>query len=231
MTDFSTLGQVVAASFQDVWYGLITFAPKILAAIIIFLLGWLVGSVVGRWVAHIIRSLKVDNALREVGTEDVLAKAGFRLNVGNFIGGLVKWFLIIVFLVASLDILALTQVTDFLRGIVLAYLPNVIVASLILIIAAIIADALQRIVTGSARAANVSSAKFLGSLVKWAIWVFAVLIALYQLGIGQEIMNNIITGVVAMLALAGGLAFGLGGRDAAGRYIEKIRQETAHVRE
>lgn len=223
----NTWGQVIISSFQNIWFGVISFLPNLLAAIIIFLVGWLVGSVLGRWIAQIIRSLKVDNALREVGTDDALSKAGLRLNVGAFIGGLVKWFIIIVFLVAAAEVLGLQQITDFLRTIVLAYLPNVIVAALVLVIAAMIAEALQKITTASAMAAGVSSARFLGGLVKWAIWIFAILVAFSQLGIAPEIINILVIGVVSMLALAGGLAFGLGGRDAAGRYIEKMNREVA----
>lgn len=223
----NTWGQVIISSFQNIWFGVISFLPNLLAAIIIFLVGWLVGSVLGKWIAQVVRSLKIDNALREVGTDDALSKAGIRLNIGAFIGGLVKWFVIIVFLVASAEVLGLQQITGFLRTIVLAYLPNVIVAALVLVIAALIAEALQKIVSGSAMAAGVPSARFLGGLTKWAIWIFAILVALSQMGIGAEIINILVIGVVSMLALAGGLAFGLGSRDVAARYMEKMSREVA----
>ncbi len=223
-----TWGQVIISSFQNIWFGVISFLPNLLAAIIIFLVGWLVGSVLGKWIAQVIRSLKIDNALREVGTDEALSKAGIRLNAGAFIGGLVKWFVIIVFLVASAEVLGLQQITGFLRTIVLAYLPNVIVAALVLVIAAMIAEALQKIVAGSAMAAGVPSARFLGGLAKWAIWIFAILVALSQMGIGAEIINILVIGVVSMLALAGGLAFGLGSRDVAARYLEKMSREISH---
>jgi small-conductance mechanosensitive channel len=140
---------------------------------------------------------------------------------------LVKWFVIIVFLVASLEVLHLTQVTDFLRIVVENYLPNLVAAALILAVAALIADALQHLVSGSARAAGIPSSGFLGSLTKWAVWIFAILAALAQLGVAERLIEILLTGVVAMLALAGGLAFGLGGREAASRYIERLREEVA----
>lgn len=226
--ELSTWGQVIIASFQNIWFGVISFLPNLLAAIIIFLVGWLVGSVLGKWIAHLIRSLKIDNALREVGTDEALSRAGLRLNVGAFIGGLVKWFIVVVFLVAAAEVLGMQQITGFLRTIVLAYLPNVIVAAIILVIAALIATAIQKIVASSAMAAGVHSARFLGGLVKWAIWIFAILVALSQMGIGTDIINILIIGVVSMLALAGGLAFGLGGREAAGRYLDRITREVHH---
>ena len=100
-----------------------------------------------------------------------------------------------------------------------------IVAALILLVAAVIAEALQKIIAGSAMAAGVTTAKFLGGLTKWAIWIFALLVALSQVGIGRDIIVIVLQGVIYMLALAGGLAFGLGGKEAASRSIEKIREE------
>src|SRR3990167_6546462 len=97
----NTWGQVIISSFQNIWFGVISFLPNLLADIIIFLVGWLIGSVLGKWVSQLIRSLKIDNALREVGTDEALSKAGIHLNIGAFIGGLVKWFIIVVFLVAA----------------------------------------------------------------------------------------------------------------------------------
>ena len=219
---------VLTSSFQNLWYGVIAFLPNLLIALIIFLLGWLVGSILGKWIAQLFRALKVDNALREVGTDELLAKAGFRLNVGGFIGLLVKWFVIIVFLVASLEVLHLNQVTEFLRVVVQNYLPNLVAAALILAVAALIAEVLQKLVAGSVRAAGIHSAGFVGSITKWAVWIFALLAALAQLGVAARLIEILLTGVVAMLALAGGLAFGLGGRDAAEKYISRLKEEMSH---
>ena len=139
-----------------------------------------------------------------------------------------KWFLIIVFLVAALDVLGLTQVNIFLQEVVLLYLPQVIVAVLILLVAAVIAEVMQNIVIGTAKAAHMTSAHFLGSVTKWAIWIFAVLAALNQVGVATAFVQTLFTGIVVAVSLAVGLAFGLGGQDAAGRYLEKVRGEIAN---
>ena len=212
-------------SFQNLWEGVIGFAPKLIVAIIIFIIGLLVASIIGKFVSKIISSLKVDKVFQSVGVDEMLHKGGFTLNSGHFIGGLVKWFLVIVFLVASVDILGLNEVNNFLNDVVLGYLPNVIVAALILVVAAFIAHAMQRVVVGSAKAAGAPSTHFLGGLTKWSIWAFAILAALYQLGIAGAFAQTLFTGFVAMVAIAGGLAFGLGGRDAAARYVEKLRKD------
>ncbi len=167
--------QVLQNSFQGLWYGLVSFVPNLLVAIIIFIIGWLIGGVLGRWVAKLIKSLRVDHALAEVGTDDLLERAGFRLDAGAFVGGLVKWFFIVVFLLASVEVLGLSEVTNFLRQVVLGFLPNVIVAALVLVVGAVVAEVIQRLVTGSAMAAGVPSANLLGGISKWAVWVFALI--------------------------------------------------------
>src|SRR3989344_5383812 len=210
-----TWSNVLSASFQNLWWGVISFVPNVLVAIIIFVFGWLVGSVLGRWVAQLIKALKVDQALDGIGTGDLMARAGFRLDAGRFIGELVKWFIVVAFLVASTEVLGLTQVTNFLRGIVLGYLPNVIIAAFILIFVAIIGEVMQKVVTGMAKAAGVPSAGLAGTITRWAIWFFGFIAALLQLQVAVVLLQTLFTGLVAMLALAGGLAFGLGGRDAA----------------
>jgi len=220
-----TWSDVLVAAFQQLWGGTIMFIPKLIIAVIIFIIGWVIAVALGKLIAQIIRAFKIDKGLQALGIEEPLVKAGFHLDSGAFLGGLVRWFFIIVFLMAAIEVLGLSQVNTFLRDVVLGYLPNVIVAALILIVAAFVADATQRIVVGSAKAAGVPSTKLLGGITKWAIWVFAILAALYQLGIAGVFAQTIFTGFVAMLAIAGGLAFGLGGKDAASRYIERLRRD------
>ncbi|MCH7530050.1 hypothetical protein IIB50_02960 [Patescibacteria group bacterium] len=220
-----TWADVLTRSLYDLWLGIVDFVPNLVVALVIFAIGWVIGAVLGRVVAQIVKSLKVDSALRSAGLEDVFSRAGFELNAGRFLGGLVKWFIIIVFLVASLDVLKLTQVNVFLQEVVLFYLPQVIVAVLILLVAAVIAEVMQSVVIGSAKAAGIRSAHFLGSVARWAIWIFAVLAALNQLGVATAFVQTLFTGVVVALSLAVGLSFGLGGQEAAARYIEKMRDE------
>jgi hypothetical protein len=220
-----TWGDTISGAFQNIWMGVVAFLPNLIVAIVIFIIGWIVASLVGRLIAQLIKSVKLDSALEQAGFGAVVRRAGFELSSGGFIGGLVKWFVIVVFLVAAFDVLGLNQVNMFLQSVVLLYLPQVIVAVLILLVAIVIADALRKIVVGAAKAAGVKSANFLGTVTKWAIWIFALLAALVQLGIAVGFIQTLFTGVVVALSLAFGLSFGLGGQDAASRYIEKVRQE------
>jgi len=173
----NTWGDVLTKSFQDLWLGIVDFIPEFVVALVIFILGWIIGAVLGKAVAQILQALKLDNALRSAGFESAVSRAGFKLDSGAFVGELVKWFVIVVFLVASLDVLGLSQVNVFLQQVVLLFLPKVIVAVLIMLVAVVIAEAMQNLVVGSARAAHMRSANFLGTLTRWAIWVFAGLAA------------------------------------------------------
>jgi small-conductance mechanosensitive channel len=224
---FSTWAYGLQSSFQNIWIGFAQFVPNFLAAIIIFLVGWIVAALVGKAVAHLINLLKIDNALRGTEVERALNRGGFRLDIGRFIGGIVKWFIIVVFLVAALNVLGLDQVNVFLQQ-VLAYIPQIVVAVFILLIAAIVGEALQRIVSGSAAAAHLPSANLIGSITKWAIWIFAILAAMFQLGIAAPFVQTLFTGVIIAFSLAVGLAFGLGGQQAASDYIQKLREEISN---
>ena len=221
----TTWADVVNSSFQNLFYGLVDFIPNLVVALIIFVIGWLIGVGLGRVVAQIVGSLRIDQALRSAGVEQILSHAGFPLNSGAFLGVLVKWFFVVVFLVASLDVLGLSEVTVFLREVVLGYLPQVIVAVLILLVAAVVADVVQRLVAGAAKAARLSAANFLGAVARWSIWIFAILAALDHLEVATAFVQTLFTGVVVAIALALGLAFGLGGQAAAARYLDRVREQ------
>jgi hypothetical protein len=224
MSNIYTWGDVLRASFQDIWIGVVNFVPSFLAAVVLLLVGWLIAILLGKLVAQVIKTIKLDTALRGAGFDKVVEKGGFELNSGAFIGALVKWFFIVVALVASLDILKLNAVTSFLKDDVLGYLPKVIIATLILLVSIVIAQAIQKLVVSSAKAANIHVAETLGVVAKWAILAFAVLQALSNLIDIQIILSflgTILMGVVAALALA----FGLGGKEAAARFIEKMQNK------
>lgn len=222
---FTTWADVLSQSFSNLFYGLVAFIPNLVVAIIIFIVGWLIGVGLGRVVAQIINALRVDQALRPTGIERFLSRAGFELNSGKFLGFLVEWFFIIVFLVAALDVLHLTTVNLFISDVVLGYLPQVIVAVLILLVAAVVAEAAERIVTGSAKAASLHAAGFLGKVARYAIWIFALLAALAQLNVATAFVQTLFTGVVIAVSLAIGLAFGLGGQASAARYLNRLESE------
>jgi hypothetical protein len=218
---FNSLGEsarLVGSGFKEI-------SVAIILALIVFIIGWVIAVLVARVIEQIVRTIKLDNLLKTAGIDDLLNKMGIGLNSGRFIGELVKWYVIVVSLIMAFDILGLSQVTQFLASIAAGYLPQVISAVLILTIAAVIAEAMKKAVIAGAKGANIKSANFVGSVTKWAIWVFAILAALFQLGIAATFIQTIFTGVVVALTLAIGLSFGLGGKEAAKDYIEKLKSE------
>ncbi len=225
-----TWGDVLVTSFQQLWIGVAGFVPRLIIAIIVFVIGWVIAMALGKVVDQIIRAIKVDKALQSLGIEEPLARAGMRLDAGAFIGGLVKWFFIIVFLAATAEVLGLSQVTVFLQDVVVQYLPNVFVAALILVAAALIADAAKNVVVGTAKAASLPSAGFLGGVSKWAIWIFAILAALYQLGIVDPLVQSYVPVAGEARALTLCLAFGLGGKETASRYLDRLRSDISNNR-
>ena len=228
MPIISDWGVQLSGAFTGIGMEVLQFLPKFILAIIIFIAGWVVGSVLSEVVSKIVKAIKIDSILESAGARGLLSKAGFNLNAGAFLGGLVKWFIIIVFLVTALDIMKLGAVNAFLTNVVLGYIPQVIVATLILIVAAFLADLAQKVMSGGARALDSKSAGMVGGVARWAIWIVAILAALNQLGIAGPMMQTLFTGLVAMLAIAGGLAFGLGGKEAASNYIEKLRGDISN---
>lgn len=230
MPIISDWGVQLSSAFTGIGVQVLQFLPKLLLAIIIFIAGWVVGSVLSDVVSKIVKAIKIDSILESAGARGLLDKAGFNLNTGAFLGGLVKWFIIIVFLVTALDILKLEAVNAFLTNVVLGYIPQVIVATLILVVAAVLADLSQKVLSGGARALESKHAGMVGGVARWSIWIVAILAALNQLGIAGGMMQTLFTGLVAMLALAGGLAFGLGGKEAAANYIEKLRGDISNRR-
>lgn len=219
---------VFVSASQNLVHGFFGFIPSFLGAIIIFAVGWVLAIMVSRALEHILNLIKIDYLFKEIGTERLLNKMGFKLHVGRFVGEVVRWFIVIAFLIPSLEVLGLSSINDFLRNDVLGYLPNIFVATLVLIIASYISEALHKFISGSARAVNSRAANMSATVARWAVWVFAVIIALSELGIAEQFMSALFIGIVAMLALAGGLAFGLGGKEAASKAINRMSDNLSH---
>ncbi len=219
------LTNTVALSLQNVWVLFTAFIVNFVVALIVFVFGLVVASILGTFIEKIFEALKLDNFLENVGLKPYFERAGLRLRGARFLGQLVNWFLIIAFLLAASDLLGLTAFSSFLQQ-VLSYLPNVVVAALIMLAAVVVANFLSRTVKASVLSAKFHAAHFLAAIVWWAVVIFGFLSALVQLQVAVTVIQSLITGFIAMLALAGGLAFGLGGKDYAHHLLEKLEKQT-----
>jgi hypothetical protein len=217
-----TFSDIIGQSLVDTGLALVAFLPHVLSAIIIFAIGWGVASLLGHTVNHLISVLRIDRALNKAGMDKVSERAGVHISVAGFFGGVVKWLIVAAFTLASAEILQLTQITQLLKDI-LVYIPNVIVAAVVLIVAALLGDFIARFISGSVKATGMQG-EFAAQVAKWSIIIVAgIFPALTQLRIAPGLVEVLFTGIVFALSLALGLAFGLGGRDAAAKVIDKMK--------
>jgi hypothetical protein len=225
MNLFSTLGDKFGESFVEVWSKFfVEWIPNLLVAVIVFVLGIFIAKGVGRLVARLLSTLYVDKAVEATGFKKILERFGFKLSISEALGLLITWFLYAVVLVAGSDILGLSKISEFL-SLVVEYIPNVIVAVVILIVGSVISNFVQLLVKETALAAKIEIAQFLSDVARWAILVFTVMAALIQLNVATELTQILFGGVVLTVALAGGIAFGLGGKDKARDIIEKLSRK------
>jgi len=215
---FESLEQSMGALVADV----MQFLPQLAIAILILVIGWIVGGILGRLVKKGFHALKLDTALDKAGVDDLSERAGYAFKPGEFVGSLVKWFVILVFAIVAFDILGLNQVTVFAREVVLGYLPQVFAAALILFVGVIVAQMAKDLLMGALRGAGSTSVELYGKLAYALVLGFSIMAVLNQLQIADDLVQILFMGIVFALSLGTGLAFGLGGRDAAGKYISSI---------
>ena len=231
-TDFSgsqpaltTWGEAIIDSLNEVWLEFISFIPAVIVALIVFTVGWAISVAVGRLVEKILVALRINQAFENIkGLQDAAGRAGLKINIPFVIGEIVKWFFVVVTLLATTNVLQLTEVAEFLRS-VLNYIPNVVVAAFILVIGVVVANFAYKTVLASVNAAGFSSGGAVAAISKWAIIIFAFMAALTQLKVAVGLIQTISWAFFAMLALAGGLAFGLGGKDVAARWLKKLESD------
>jgi len=218
------LGQVLNP-LQNIWYGALGFIPNLIAALAILIIGLIVATGIAALIQKIFEVVKLDDVLKNLGVEAYMKRAGMELKAARFLGQLGFWFFVVSFLLAASEILGLGQLSEFLQQ-VLSYIPNIFVAVLIMLATVVVANFLRTVVRASVKGARLPAAHFLGSLVWWTIVVFGFLTVLSQLRIAEPIVNTLVSGFITMLALAGGLAFGLGGKEYAGHLINRLREHT-----
>ena len=223
---FEGWAQALAMSLESVWSAFETYLPNVIGALVVFIIGLIVSSGLASLVERALAMLKIDMWLARLGVGEYVERAGMRLNVGHFLGQVVYWFITLAFVLAAADILGLNEFSSFLRVEVLGiFLPRVIAAALIMLAALVLANFLKNLIAASVMSSGLHGAHFLSVLAWWSVVVFGFFGMLIQLGIAQEIVLTLVTGIIAMLALAGGIAFGLGGKDLASHLLKKMYEE------
>jgi len=208
-------------AIQDLWVGFLYFIPNFVGAVIVFVVGWFVASWVGIAVTQVLNWLRLNQIFAKGKWDEALEKARIKADVAGFIGQVCRWILVITFLSASVEVLGLVTFAALLTKIV-AWLPNVIVAVLMMVVAVIVADILEKVVVASLVKAKMKRTHLVSLAVKWSIYIFSLFAILMQLDVASLLVQTLFTGIVAILVIAGGLALGLGAKDVVKDLLEDL---------
>jgi hypothetical protein len=215
---------VLQGPLLQLWETLIAYLPHLIGAIVVFLIGVIVAMVLRSAVERVVALLRIDDLAKKLELTQQFERVGLRLHIGSLLGWIVKWFFVIIGLIAATDVLGWDQVTDYLAQVVL-FVPNVIISVILLLAGIVLGNFVQNVVKSAVEAAQLASAEFLSGIAKWSILIFSFMAALVQLQIAPELIRVLFTGLVAMLALAGGLAFGLGGKEHAHQFLNRLKKD------
>jgi hypothetical protein len=199
--------------------------PRLIAFIIIVLIGWFIANLLARVVASLLRRVRFDEVAQRSGFSGFIDRMGVSTDASAFLAELVKWFIRIITLIVAFDALGLQAVSGVLQDFLL-WLPNLVVALVVLVLAGLAAKVVAGVVRGSTSQAGMGSPDVLASIASAAVWGFGIIIAVNQIGVAQTLVNTLFIALVAALALAFGLMFGLGGRDTAGELVRTWYQQT-----
>lgn len=216
----SNITDTFIASLNKGLFSTAAFFPNFLIGIVLLLIGIILASVVKRLVVEVLNLLKVEKYLERYGIPE--AKKDFTWT--NILAEIARWFVIILFLIPTADIWGLPQVTVVLNTFLL-YLPNVFAAAIMGLVGLVFARLASDVVLASTRGLSPDASRTIASITRMAITIFVLLAVLNQLGVAQDLVRILFTGVVAMIALAGGIAFGLGGQGTAKDVLESARKK------
>jgi len=220
--DYSTYQVTVVNALSDLYSRTISYLPNLLAAIIVLIVGWIIGLFLGKLIQRILQVIKIDQLANQLGLNNLSQKTGRKLSLSALGGWIIKWFFFLGSFLAAANILGLNEVSTFLYQDVLTYAGHVVIAMAILLLGLLAANFFSGIVTGTVRASGLHKGDVLGAVTRWAIIIFSIIAALAQLQIATAFLQDLFRAVVAMLAIAGGLAFGLGGQAHAKKALDYI---------
>jgi hypothetical protein len=214
-------GDAFRASLAGALNTFLSAIPRIIGFVVVLIVGWIISSLLARGTEALLHAVRFNDLARRSGFSDFVLKMGVKDDASGVIAGIVKWFVRLITLVIAFDTLGLPAVSGVLQQLLL-WLPNLVVALVVLVIGGLAANALSQLVRGATAGAGFSNPEILATVAKAAVWTFAAVVALTQLGIATTLINTIVIGLIGALALATGLAFGLGGRDRAAQLLDTM---------
>lgn len=211
-------------TFEIFYQEMMLRAPDLVWALVILVFGWIVAGRIRAIVINFLNKLHLNQMLKALGWESFFDRFDARLNVPKFFGTIVEIYFFLLFLVMSLDVLDLKTMSK-LVGDVVGYCPNIFISMVIFIFTVFVADFSKKIIVGSLDKEKVVYSNFLGDIISSGAWILAILAIMYQLQIVQTLVLTIFIGVVAVIVITLGIAFGLGGKDLAKKMLEDIENK------
>jgi hypothetical protein len=202
--------------------------PKVIGFLVILIIGWLIASALAGIVASVLRSVRFNDLAQRSGFSGFVHNMGVQTDASGFVAGATKWFIRLIVLTVAFDALGLPAVSQVLQQILL-FIPNLIVALMVLVLGGLIANAFAGLIRGATSEAGLGNPDLLANIGRIAVWGFAIVIAVNQIGIASTLVNTLFMGFVGALALAAGLAFGLGGRDTASQIVRNWYEQGQHM--
>ena len=215
VTDWGAAVMTSVAAALAMFLGAI---PKIIGFVVILVIGWIIASLLAKAVAALLRAVKFNDLAQRSGLSGFVQKTGIKTDAAGLVADVAKWFVRLIALVVAFDALGLPAVSQVLQQLLL-WLPNLIVALVLLVIAGLAANALHGLVRGATAQAGLGNPDVLANIARIAVWAFAIVVVVNQLGIATTLVNTLFMATVGALALALGLAFGLGGRETAAEIV------------
>jgi hypothetical protein len=216
---YLTIEKALITAGQDILYGIINFIPTLLSALLVFTIGVFVSRWIKVGVVKLINLAKLADVISTPAVKKFLKNASITKKIDDVLGEIVRYIILLIFFVTSVNLLGLSTVTQVLNR-VLGYLPQVFAAILILVSGIILAGFLEKVVKGSLGSVDLRSSRLMGKFTSYLIMVITTLAAISQLGIAQPFVGTLFIGFVSMLALALGLGFGLGSKDLIKKVLE-----------
>ena len=217
-------GTLVADPIRAMLTQIMAYLPVLLGALVILIVGWLVAKAIKQLVEWLLTTIRFDTLADKAGISEVLRKGNLKTTASQVISGLVYWLIMIMVLVIFVNALGLPKASDILASL-FAYVPKVIGALFVLVVAMFLANFVSGIVRTAAGNANLPRPEIFAGISRWAIIIFAVTISLGELGIATLLVTTTFNIILGGICLGLALAFGLGGKDAAAKYLEELRKK------
>ena len=225
---FMTYSDWSLTIIQPFLQDMVSFVGRLILAMVVFVIGYLISIGIGKIITEILKSVKFNRLFEKEGWHHALQRANIEVHPSEFIGAIFKWVFVILSLLIAVDILHLPQFGMILTQ-VLNYLPNVIVASLIFVVAVIISDIIEKIIRVSVERMKVGYGYVASSIIKWAIWIFTIFLILEQLLPHSDLIKTLymamVWGIVGAVSLGAAIAIGLGGKDTAAEVIKDMKHK------